>query len=95
MWKEVALLINYKFDSIGSSSTVTYNHPEFGELTFLWNGNKSSLTIIFVDTCTNCICLNPTIVSCDCSWDAFQETEWHHKTFTKKQIEHLKNETKK
>lgn len=100
-WENIILQINYKFNSIHTSSTIEYSHPEYGKLTIMWSGNKSKLDLIFVDTCENCICLDKDNISlCDCDWLGFLESSsnWKRKTFTKKQIQRIyetKNKTSK
>lgn len=93
-WIKTLQVINYKFDSIGTSSIDSYDHQEFGKLIFTWSANKSKIQISFVNTSTNCICKEPTIVSCDCSWIAFQESDvYPSKIFTKAEVEKLKQPT--
>ena len=98
-WDEVVKLIDYNFDSIGACSTVDYEDPKYGELSFLWEGNKSKLDITFVDTCNNCICIKTEdiarhIADCDCDWIAWHESNWQHKEFTKKQVINIKQQIK-
>lgn len=92
-WDTVLNEIDYKFDSEGSCSIITINDVKYGELKFTWFGNKTELSVNFIDTSVNCICKNPTIASCNCSWLAFQETKDNSRIFSKKEVKNLKQLT--
>lgn len=88
-WIKALRKIDYNFNSIGATSMTSIN-TEFGRLDFHWEGNQTKIKLTFVNSSFNCICENPTIVSCDCDWIAFQEGPASpFKIFTQAQVEKL------
>lgn len=89
-WNKALGITKYKFDAIGVSSIDSYIDDEYGKLRFHWEGDKKNIRIQFINRSVNCICVEPTILKCNCCWIAFKESDpYPSKVFTKQEVEKM------
>ena len=85
-WIEALKTIKCDFKSEYQGGTGEYEDLNYGKQEFLWDANKSKISITWFDTDPICTCehgeLSP---ECDCEWNWFLESEPIVKFFTKSQ----------
>lgn len=90
-WHLALREVNYKFDNEGAGGTASYCDPKYGDVDFMWDGNKSKIMLTWYDSEPLCLCGNFIgHVDCDCEWTWFQDTKPKSMHFTKSNYKRLK-----